>query len=92
MTQVGATLGFEVGDTVALSQQLVRVLTSEEKRKQLVRKAREYCASHSIANAIPVYEQTFMQTVFDSRGMTDEMSSSSHRISRRIKSLLGPRI
>jgi glycosyltransferase involved in cell wall biosynthesis len=56
MCEQGAALGFNVGDTVQLSEHISAVLTDEALGQRLVTRAREYCALHSVEKAIPIYE------------------------------------
>lgn len=68
MCECGAALGFEVGDSQKLSEQLERVLGDEEVRERLVSAAQRYLTPHLLENAVPVYEGLLLEVASKRRG------------------------
>jgi N-acetylgalactosamine-N,N'-diacetylbacillosaminyl-diphospho-undecaprenol 4-alpha-N-acetylgalactosaminyltransferase len=56
MCEMGAALGFEVGDVAGLAENIVRIVHDEAVCQQLVRQARLYRTPHELEQAIPCYE------------------------------------
>ena len=56
MVRQGAALGFPVGDSDALREQVVRLLTDAPLRQRLGDEARRYAAVHQLPHAIAAYD------------------------------------
>jgi glycosyltransferase involved in cell wall biosynthesis len=56
MCDQGAAVGFEIGDQSRLAEHITAITSDKTLSGELVRRARDYRAPHSLENAIPVYE------------------------------------
>lgn len=65
MCELGAALGFEVGDYKQLAKHIATVVTDNQLGQRLVQRARDYRTPHAMENAIPFYEDLVCKVASD---------------------------
>jgi len=63
MCEQGAAMGFQPKDARALSEQIVSLLSSEQKRQKIIETSLEYRRCHECSQAILYYEQIILEAV-----------------------------